>query len=440
MKILKIAGLMFGSIFLIVTCCALALYLVPDEELKPEAAQSILPNARLAPQQNLYNAIVGFEIASGRIDAQLGYSIVTEANSILGNRPIILSEETQNKLEHIWPDSPGLVELDAICAPRREGCLQSWWDDFAQHRELLADYKFASDAFAKLFQFKDYQNELGPQANVWLLSYTWQTQGHRLFLLSIFADYYRGHYSDGAKKLNSLIQFDRNFLAKANTLIDKMVAVAMLSDLANVYGAILEFTSSPLHQVPELNPLNAEERSMKLPLHAEYVFGVKIVMQSLNDPARTWFDKIVSGYFLKINLGLNNMYHCNEIALKRDDLAPHELLSPPDNMACETSFMEWLFNPLATYWKLTRPTLDSYILRSYDLDGMIMLVALKKKLLRENVQLDQMSAFLSNHAQEFQDPYTHGPVSWDPEHGILSIASSEPRFGYNQVKLKHNFK
>ncbi len=392
-----------------------------DPRLTPEAQAWLAPPAEhLAPQDNLYYWLLGFDAPAGSDPVARGQAVhaaLMTANSV---------SRTWGEFEYIDPPSASpLVTTDgrlrALCNVSRPDCFLELRRQAVDVMDIAERHEDLLDRYRGLYTVADMQT-LSPVHVVGSMKTIPidVSHIHRLHLARIAV------HPDPAEAATALAQdivFARRVLGLADEMILKAMAMHWLGSDLQLYAQLLDIDAYPLdalHPVStQLAPLTPSEWDMTGVLKREFRTTARSLIGLVPEPQPLAAGVEIPGSLFRFNFKPNATINLLQQAIAetahRMQMTPKArraagpLVATPPLLQRMTNSQGWFivqFIPSAN---------ASYGDRLRDLDGLIRLVNLKREILRQGVADDRIPEWLAAQGAEWRDPYTGEPMRWDAD-------------------------
>lgn len=325
-------------------------------------------------------------------------------------------------------DRDGVVavteELEALCEPALTGCLDEWEAVLPELDRIEAANAILLTRFLQLQAARDFRYPVRWTFHSPFPRYVEIRQVHRLVLARVWE---RSRSDDPEiagwawGTLVDLIGAHRRYLAGSETLIDKMVATAMLeSDLA-IYAAMLSEAAARGAALPDRLPprLSLAERSAMAAWRAEAVAFTQTsedeLMLAIGGELGHGFDRVAFWlfpfqYHRTVNTWAAFMGKAAELSL----LPPAELHERIEEMLWEEpGITDWMFNPTGTLiMAIAVSDPSQYLYRVADVDATLVLMRIAARAHNESVAEAELPAFLESLGPALRNPYDGSAASY----------------------------
>ncbi len=354
----------------------LILAVVPDDELEDDA----IALARLIDgpgTSDAYFYLLGISAPAGEKPAEYGEKLFRQSQA--RDRQASDSQASDpDTFNHISNDSDSLPSPDEewFCAYMSESaCLEKIFSADIDLQHLKGKYRELLSRYEHFLSFTEYRTLSKPSVNEIYPQFGYLTRANRIYVLESIALHKSGDSNTSIDLLQKQIARVRKALELQDSLLGKMIFVAIINELVDVAGIIAsesEVTAEPIVL------LDAAERNFKMVAAREFgIFqattrGVLIENPDLED--NSWFSKRILKIFYKTNMTVNAGTHnylwlgklaslsFNEFSQVIGEQAPNRNSSP-------------VWNPVG-YWLLSQQSKTDwsvYGIRMLDLNAKIYL-------------------------------------------------------------------
>lgn len=419
-----------------------------DENLKPEAQAALKwqsPKEML--NDNGYIVLLGLDAPINEDAMQVGtkrYQVELERYQTTQ------TTHTEPTVTHVTLNSEFADEKWKVFRcdyVQQENCVNFYRNLTAADLALFyQSQKLLEARFKAIRHSKQYVEAMPPLLTAYIPSYASLVLASELVRMKSVRLIAEGKVKDGVVLFVDNAQFSRQLIQKSNSLISRMVAVAMaqrdmriLSELITEYPLIASDFSETLSPItvsilsPEYsfkNPLQSERNAM---LHAMYQLRYEISKKA------NVVSKFVTNLFFQPNATVNLFYDWWEPILGSANLNPIVILETQSKVQKQQqALLGWGYapyyikNPIAKILvSVAQPDYSKYIERQYDLEGYIQLVGLQIEMSNVNVSKvgtePEMAAIFTAHL----NPYTGKPMRYDAiKHEIAFDGHRESNSNY----------
>lgn len=458
LKILKwIAGALLGLIIVIGLCW----WLIPDEELNPDARKftdiaSVPPAAK-----NAYFMIWGF-VASPELDPHVvGQQIVAAHDRILAAE----KDLSRFKVDAFYGEHKLTMPKDSkrFCDAEKENCLVVYHAKRAQMLEQAEGKKLYLARYRKIREYEDFSGAISQT--------TFQTPIPAWLPILHMSDLVDGEIADRMKtkstqqaaleELDAEVSSWRRLLQGDDWLITQMISVATLgrkyrlaSEIMDAYPEVV--AAHPALMTKITAPLSPAATNVITSMGAEARFTIgtfasmdtnrRFLADSFYEdlpglPLRAAF---AAGAF-RPNASTNDGFLIFKEAIDLFAKSPKQVLEGRAALVARQEKLSRLtlgavfYNPVGRITNATHPSdFTQYAFRINDIIGFSRLLELKRCIIEGNIALDKVAAVLANSGAELMDPYTEKPMQWDAATKRISFAIQGKRFPvFGYVTLDH---
>lgn len=405
-----------------------------DDPLAPEA-RALIEHTNAQPASPAYLYLLGIDAPIEQAPINLGESLFAYSR-----QQDELIEKNPNTAENVpWPEYEALPrpEGDLFCRWSDTDCrvrvLTRWSDTPAlseTDRILMARYQtfMAMDGFSTLTK---------PSLHEPLPGFHYLVSGHRLLMLKVLENAGQGDPAGAIRQLSDNLTRVRVHLAAADTIISKVVYLALMSESLDVLSGLLVEYGYNLS--PELLPMSAAERDFTLAMAREFTMGYHLfqsmdrrpeffntVSVSTSEPTRS--TSYTPGWWVratfKPNMTSNSILLVYLQPIKLSQVAPEgfsEAMAKADQASVQAN---WLRNSSgAILAGIGGPRYEEYVAKAFDLHG-------KLSLLRQIIDLQGVPYDL----ETIKNPLASGGnnVYWDSSQRHLCLEGP----GYDDRKFR----
>ena len=458
LKIVKwVAGSLLGFIIIVGLCW----WLLPDEELNPEAEKFMTIATAPPAANNAYFMIWGFNSSPELDPHAVGQQIVAAHERILA------SEKDLSKFKPgaFYGDNPLRFPKDSkpICDIEKDNCLKVYQAKQAELKAESVDKKIYLARYRKIREYEDYGSAMSAinyQTHIpaWnpILRVSHLVDGDIAVRMAA-KDTQKAALEELAAEVNSW----RRLLQSNDWLITQMISVAALHRKYRLTSEIMSMYPELVTTYPDIMekitaPLLPGETNVVASMRAEAQFT-----------AGTFRDMRQSGMFLsdsffkgmpgppllaafhlgglRTHASTNLAYASFKEVLELFAKSPKAILEGQQAMLdrqaklVDFSVGAVFYNPVGRILQaVTRPNMTEYAFRVADLIGLSRLVDTQRRIIAGSVPMENIGAALANIGPALMDPYTEKPMRWDATTKRISFELHGKRFansGY--VTLEH---
>ena len=452
-----IAGILLGLIIVIGLCW----WLIPDENLNPEADKFADTAAVPPAAKNAYFMIWGL-VASPELDPHVvGQQIVAAHDRILAAE----KDLSRFKADTFYGDHPLTFPKDSkrFCEAEKENCLLVYQAKRAQMVAQAEEKKIYLARYRKIREYEDFAAAMSQT--------TFQTPIPNWQPILRMSDLVDGDIAERMKtkstqkaaleEIAAEVTSWRRLLQSNDWLITQMIAIATLgrkyrlaSEIMDAYPEVV--ATHPALMTTITAPLSPAATNVMTSMAAEARFAVgtfRSMEASRKFLTDTFFEGMpgpplraafAAGGF-RPNASTNQAYLIVKEAIDLFAKSPKEVLEGRDALLERQAKLSRFtldaifFNPVGRITNaIGAPNLTEYAFRVDDIIGFSRLLELKRRMIEGNIPLDKVALTLANAGPELVDPYTEKPMQWDAATKRISFAiqgKRYPVFGY--VTLEH---
>ena len=458
LNVLKwIAGILLGFIIMVGLCW----WLIPDEELNPEAEKFMAITPPPPAANNAYFMLWGFD-ASPELDPHaVGQQIVAAHDRILASE----KDLSRFKPDAFYGDHRLRYPKDSkpLCDTEKDKCLQVYQAKQAELKAELAERKIYLARYRKIREYEDFGaamsllNHQTPIPSWASILRTSHLVDGDIAVRMADKDTQKAALEDLAAEVNSW----RRLLQSNDWLITQMISVAALhrkyrlaSEIMNMYPEVVTTYPAILEKITA--PLLPEVTNVVSSMRAEAQFGAgtfRDMKQSGKFLSDSFFEgmpgpPLLAAFYLgglRTNASTNLAYASFKEVLELFAKSPKAILEGEQAMLdrqaklLDFSVGAVFYNPVGRILQAYgRPSMTPYAFRIADLIGLSRLVGTQRRVIAEKVPLENVGKALANIGPGLMDPYTEKPMRWDAATKRISFELHGKRFansGY--VTLEH---
>ncbi len=420
----------------------ITVYLViPDSDLSSGAVDWMMGRQPLSGEQdNLFNGLAGLTVAAEQDFIKSGTQLVQAANTQLA----IFLEAAHHLQSGARPDfdkhwyQPALRVTEGVnilCEPRNQDCRNIWISQKDTIFSLQKDNQVLLQRYDKLQNLSTYHTTLAADIRSPQPDYATLMAINRLLGAAIATRFLTGEPEPALAMLNQDIHFLRGLLAKADTLIAKMIALAMLKHDLYIYASLMDAPGELTYLFEDIRPLNEEERSFYSPILYEFRMNTNLAEEIKTYPELITGDLGVPAWLpfplFRKNHTINMLQETFNEILERSRIPAssfHQYLQqkPQREEGLQPGWMDYVYNPIGCIlFSLSLPDFDKYIVRMHDTQGLINMINLKLDIRKNGVKPESLSDYVHEARKIFSEPYTGKAFEWDPVERSLSFTSPD---------------
>jgi hypothetical protein len=423
-------------------------YIVPDASLEPESQKWLtIEKAVVSDHDNLYYALIGFGAESNEDPYQQGLQCIQEYNDYYQKKII------SKKAERVSLKKPDCFsykilsiskDLDALCDPRKEECLNLYRREEAKINLLTKEYQFLLNRYLSLYQYPRYKQTSIRSVEVPFMRVSPILKAHNLLMAQTGIALMKSPNTKAFENLKQDMVFQHLNISRSEDLIFTVTSIVLLTRDLYLYAQFLDYdaTDKKIDNKLELPLLTTEEKDFARLLQGEYQFGARTIQGLfsnliLDNPG--WISKSFYQMYFKPNATNNHFFSCIKANLNWSRLPPDQILTTPIQTPKAYNFLDFVYNPVGTLLS-SNDSADGYkpyLYRIYNLDGLTRLVKIKQQIRSDKIAKDQMESFLKQDILYFKNPYTNQPIMWDAKSEILYF--NDPAKEGQKVEIKIHF-
>lgn len=450
LNVLKwIAGILLGFIIIVGLCW----WLIPDEQLNPEADRfaAIAPAPPAA--NNAYFMIWGLT-ASPELDPHaVGQQIIAAHDRILASQ----KDLSKFKADAFYGDHPLRFSKDSkpfcLVENEKENCLQIYQSKQAEVKAQAQEKEIYLARYRKIREYEDFGVAMS-LANYQSPLPSWNP----IMRLSQLVDgdiaqrmARKGTQKAALEELAAEVNSWRRLLQGNDWLLTQMISVAALqrkyrlaSEIMNAYPEVVSGYPAILEKITA--PLAPDQTNIVASMGAEARSAVG-TYRDMNQTGQIFKDSFFEGMpgppllaafqlgGFRANASTNLSYLAFKESLDLFAKSPKEILEGRQEMLDRQAKLNGFsvgaifFNPLGRiFLNAGMPEATAYAFRVADLIGLSRLVDLQRRLIAGNVAAENVSAVLANAGPTLMDPYTEKPMQWDVASKRVSFVLHGKRF------------
>lgn len=397
-----------------------------DDELHPDVVEALkIPAVRVAPEQNLFFALLGAHTVGTDGLAQRGQRIWDRyAASADAAAPLVLPSE---RLEFVG-------RPDALCDLRGESDGQSCIDKLrarkAEVEQLIADNAVLLGRYLELRGYRAFQNLLPPHPETGFLPWQVLLNGKRLRHSQMLMQAQGEDQGRLVEEWLADAAFWRRLVHETDSfLLDRMVAVGGFSGSLHFAGELLRQGGLSAEKIAAmeagLTPFGGAALSLHGPLAGEWRAQDHWVRE-MEDPglginellgldiAPVWLSKALARFLFLPDATRNRQYEMllHPLQQRGPDSCPKAGV-PATAEAPDGRPLDRVRNPFGLLLvSFGAPPYDKYLDRLCDLEGLRRLLVIQAAARRQGITAAAMPEFLSRQPPELNDPYTGRPMTW----------------------------
>ncbi len=447
-KLLKVILSLFGLVLILL----IGLFFVPDEILSPEAVVWLEPPVDPDPEKNIYHALLGFGVAQDKNFVEEGIRISLELDKLIyeHQKTGFLDEDFEAIIESInsitKPDLKIKIDLGVFSKPSETQSIVFWQDKQGVIASLFKENKIFIDRYQKVKKMTHYVNSVRPDLMAPLYAYESLSKISRLVIAHAAAKYLSSHEQQYLQLIYDEMVFGRLLLVDADSLIDKMIAAAIIKNSVYTLAQLVDVIEN-IPNVKKIPRLSLEELSLLEVMRYEFRLQESMARQmsiSQSDISSVIgleikIPKVLLPVFFKKNHSLNILFKRAQQTGYKSELTGHEywVALQNNNVGVQLNFIDYIKSPVGSLLSMSAADVfEKYIQRQHDLDGLITLFNLKSTMLKEGVTLEAVDTFLATHEDKYQSPYKDQPLKYDADKQELSFVSPDPNSRTNALHLE----
>lgn len=231
-----------------------------------------------------------------------------------------------------------------------------------------------------------------------------------------------GNFNDALIGIQNDAEFWRVIAGESNTLISKLISIAMLSSDIRFVAELCAHHHLDLKQWETvrtiMRPFNRGETSLAKAFHGE----ARMVILGLESSFKAEIKLPPSVFFpiLKQNATRNRLYSAYKEHIELSKMMPqtYAAVVTRKNIIDTDQFVKFsfLYNPVGEILAgIAIPSISGYVEKTHDLEGLRRLALLKVLSSMESVASENMQQFINTHRGDLGNPYTGASMNWDSQ-------------------------
>ena len=458
LKIFKwLAGGLLGFIIIVGLCW----WLIPDEELNPEAEKFVAQAPVPPAEKNGYFMIWGLA-ASPELDPhKVGQQIVAAHDRIIAAE----KDLSRFKVYSFYGDNPHKFPKDSkrLCDAEKENCLQVYQAKRAEVEAQSEEQKIYLARYRKIRDYEDFGAAMSQQYYQTPVP-NWQP----ILRMSDLVDgaiaqrvAIKSSREAALEELAAEINSWRRLLQSNDWLITQMISVVTLHRKYQLASAIMNAYPEAVAAYPVVfakmaTPLLPGKTNIQSSMRSE-ARSTLALHQNIHQQGRFLADTIFEGMpgiplrlalvagGYRSNASINQSYVAFKVA---DDIlskSPKEMVEGRQAMLERQARVNALsigaifFNPVGRIINgVAYPDYSNYAHRIDDLIGLSRLVDLQRRIIEGKIPLADVGGMLANAGPGLMDPFTEKPMQWDTASKKISFVLHGKRFAnFGYVTLEN---
>ena len=385
-----------------------------DDRLDTTAQQwAALSNANVGQDSEAYYFLMGIDAVEGAEPIAIGRSRVVlfrDAETRSKGDPEDFSESSYPPKDRL-----DLPEGDVYCHNSESGCINRLRNNSAKLADELKQHRTLVNRYKKLFSYHDYKSLIPPSVTEIIADFQYLTKANKLSQFSVLQAIAAGNQETAASVLSNDINTLKKQLELADSLIYKMVIVAMLAD--DIDLLVDMYNQGALKQAVAIAPLTQDQRSLYKPMIREFGMMVNTYRDLDKNPeffakgghAIPWLVRALFKPNMSINDAFPPYFRIYELSLKPAEEFEQAVKSNPnpeeykrDGISIRNLIGSVLNN-------VAGPDLKKYLARLHDLDCKIKLLNIRTLISKDQKVSEEtfakLNADLANPYFPQQKPY-----------------------------------
>ena len=236
------------------------------------------------------------------------------------------------------------------------------------------------DRYRTFMTMDGFQSLAKPSVHEPMPSFHYLLSGHRLVMLEALREADRGDPEAAVRLLESTLDRVRTQLVRADTIIGKMVYLALMSENLDVLSEILARHGYDL--APEVPPMTRAERDFTLAMAREFAMGYYMYQSLDRHPQffdtssdNTWTPGWWVRAVFKPNMTINSVLPAYLQAIELSQLTPKDYREQVNEAAEIEVKASWLRNPTGTILaRAGGPAFQNYVTEAFNIHGKLSLL------------------------------------------------------------------
>ncbi len=239
-------------------------------------------------------------------------------------------------------------------------------------------HRVVKQRFLRFVEFEIHRSGTRPHYLEPIPVYSTLMLGKRLAIASAFEDVRKGRAQQAAEYLRRVLRQEREYMRQADTLIGKMIAMALVRDTLDALAVIAN--SGFHHFVVETRELSLDEISLSSSLDRELLFVVSSIESIDLDEGMAfsevsiWGGEWLSRLGFKRNISISNQIDRFQQLKSMTQKTAFQFAEDSDTNAVSVT-LSWFRNPVGSIlFEVSSVGLDRYFVRGYDLQAKVRLL------------------------------------------------------------------
>lgn len=347
---------------------ALVLVLQRDDELSPQASL-MLDTVDWQTHTDSYLYLLGIDAQVGAKPLEVGKEIVKEIRAI---------EATYDRAES-FEDIPKLAERSqlklpdyaAFCSLEEAGCATTLMtkSDVPLESDAMRTLRLRYLAFMSMGDFRSMNR---PHILETFPSFSHLVKGNRLESLDAIELARSGSVAQAIQRLDKLIAQEIVYLRESDSLIARMIAIALLNESLEVLSLIVQ--QYHVEEEP-IELLSAYQLSLNEVMNREFAFATSSLQLIFVGEPYSYLPEWMIRLVLKPNLTVNSVVPVYTNAKRMSELSMYDFARLDSEQRRVEIKKSWLRNPVGTQLnEVSRIDVRSYIARGFDMNAKISLL------------------------------------------------------------------
>ena len=431
---MKIIFKVSAAVFFLLIIVAIIPAFIPDEEYTSGAKQWLKEAnnpVAIADEINSFNALAGFYVEADKDMVAEGARLIAESNMRSGKSGGSSNEIL--KLNDYWETLP--VNIDGKSSELLYEVYKNptgWLEDNqATYKELLNDNQILLTRFRQIVAMEKYSHTLKPDFNGPAISYSGFMAIKKLDNLSIIDDFINLDKAAAVKRLQKNINFSRLMLANSAEILEKMIALKLLSIDLQTYQVLLDHPSNTGELNFVIANLNDNERTMRNAFKGEFAaMSPTLVIgdydeYSDNGTRNNVIQYIIMKAYLKPRSLENRSYEnvwLYGLRKEKMTLASRDQMASMESHNATTSWQIYQDPVGYVLMAIATPSDFNYMDKIDHADAEISLINLKSVIDSRQITNDEIAGYIATLNADINPGYAGAKFSWNNDSRELSYA------------------
>ena len=348
-----------------------------DEPLSPEVP-ALVEQTTAKKTNEAYLYLLGIDAPLNGEPSDIGESLLAysrEQDQLEADDPFTTERAP-------WPDYEALARPEGafFCRWTDENCRVRVLSSWNEAPALSEADKTVLDRYRTFMTMDGFQSLAKPSVHEPMPSFHYLLSGHRLVMLEALREADRGDPEAAVRLLESTLDRVRTQLVRADTIIGKMVYLALMSENLDVLSEILARHGYDL--APEVPPMTRAERDFTLAMAREFAMGYYMYQSLDRHPQffdtssdNTWTPGWWVRAVFKPNMTINSVLPAYLQAIELSQLTPKDYREQVNEAAEIEVKASRLRNPTGTILaRAGGPAFQNYVTEAFNIHGKLSLL------------------------------------------------------------------